>query len=121
LDQPARDRILARHAELVVVLMRQQETAVVPARILELAVIDADLGAARAGMEAQHDRGGKGPGLRRVIAHLVDAHRRFLLDLARHRFLEALARLDESGERRMHAGGPDALAPQEAALAIMDQ
>ena len=41
--------------------------------------------------------------------------------LARHRLLEALARLDEAGQRRMHARRPDALAAQETALAVMDQ
>src|SRR5258708_16227700 len=43
--------------------------AVEPAGIVELVAIDDDLARERLGMTADHQRGGKGPGLRGEIAH----------------------------------------------------
>src|SRR5580658_7180114 len=93
LDESPRDRVAARQAERVVVLMRENEAALEPARVLELAMVDTDLAVARPRMEAQHDRGRKRPGLRRMVGDLVDADSGLLEDLARHRLFEALAGL----------------------------
>src|SRR5690348_4202903 len=93
LDEAPGDRIAARQAEVVAVLVRAQEVAVEPARILELALIHSDVAAPRAGVEAQHDRGGKRPGLRGMVGDLIDDDAGLLRDLARDRLFEALARL----------------------------
>src|SRR5260221_6046645 len=106
---------------MVVVLVRQDEGAVVPARVLKLALIDADLGAARLRVKAEHDRGRERPGLRGMVRDVIDEDAGLLIDLACHRFLQALARLDKAGQGRVHSRRPDALAPQEAAITVMDQ
>src|SRR5208282_135719 len=92
-----------------------------PARVLELVAIDVELGRDGLGMEAEHDRGRKRPRLGGVVAHVRNADAGLLEHLARDRVLQALARLDEAGKGRVHAGRPDALAAQEAALAPAHQ
>src|SRR5260370_21019637 len=106
---------------MVVVLVRQDEGAVVPARVLKLALIDADLGAARRRVKAEPDRGRERPGLRGMVRDVIDEDAGLLIDLAFPRFLQALARLDKAGQGRVHSRRPDALAPQEAAITVMDQ
>src|SRR6185437_2419541 len=107
--QPAGDRIAARQAEFLVIPMVPDEVALEPARVLQLVAVDGDRRAARLGGEAQHDRGGERPGLRGMIAHLADNDAGLLVNLARHRILEAFAGLDEAGQGRMLTLGPDAL------------
>src|SRR5882724_1867304 len=80
-----------------------------------------DRRAAGARAEAQHDRGGEGPGLRGVVAYLVDRDADLLADLAAHRILQAFARLDEAGQHRMHPGWPDRLAAEHDPVTVMDQ
>src|SRR5690348_5476488 len=99
-EQPSRDRIAPRQAEFLIVLMGEQPGFLEPARIFQFAVIDLDARAARAGMEAEHQRGREGPGLGGVIDDLVERDLGLFIDLARHRLFEALARLDETGKRR---------------------
>jgi hypothetical protein len=63
LDQPAGDRIEPRHPERIAVVVRQQPVAFASAGVLQLAVIDGDLGGQRPGMKAEHDiLAGKGQG-----------------------------------------------------------
>ena len=52
---------------------------------------------------------------------LVDPDAALLLDLAGDGVLQALARLDEAGQGRVHAGRPGRLAAHQAALAVVDQ
>src|SRR5207302_8126193 len=101
--------------------MAEDEAPLEPARILELAGIDGDLGRLGPRREAEHDRGGEGPGLRGVVANLADADAGLLTYLARHRILETLARLDEAGQGRVLALGPGTLAAEQSALAIGHQ
>src|SRR3546814_8656397 len=60
-------------------------------------------------------------GLRGLVAHLLDRQPEpdLLPDLAHHRLLQAFARLDEAGEGGMHAGRPDGLAAEQAAVAAV--
>src|SRR5579862_2653429 len=106
LEEPPRDRIAPRQAEIVIVLVREEPALLVPARILELGVIDLDRGRARARMKAEHQRGRERPRLRGVIGDLVERHLGLLIDFARHRLLEAFARLDEASQGRVHALRP---------------
>ena len=72
-------------------------------------------------MEADHQRGRKRPGLGGVVAHLADADSRLLVHLAGHRLLQAFARFDEPGQRRIHARRPDLLPAKKRPVAVMDQ
>src|SRR5438270_3622038 len=103
-DQPARDRIAPRHPETVVVDMAHQPIALEPAGVRQLGVIDRDLARCRLGVEAEHDVGRERPGLRGMVVHRADLDRGLLAHLARDRVFEALARLDKTGEGRIHAG-----------------
>ena len=71
-------------------------------------------------VEAQHDAGRKRPGLAAVVVHLAHPHAGFLHHLAADRFLQALARLHEAGERRIHrgVGKPVGVAEQRAVAAV---
>ena len=74
--------------------------------------------------KTQHDGGGKWPGLRGVVTHVLGRHGNpnFLVDLAGDRFFQTFARLNEAGQDGMAAGRPVGLAPDDAALtAIVDQ
>src|SRR6266545_8321786 len=103
-DQPAGDRVAARHPEAVVIDMAQQPIALEPAGILQLAVIDRDLARCRLGVEAEHDVGRERPRLRGMVVHRADRDRGLLEHLARDGVFQALARLDKTGEGRIHAG-----------------
>ena len=95
---------------------RQQEAALVPLGVFQFLGIDRDGAASGARVKSQHERGRERPGLRRVIGHLVDRDAGLLEHLARDRLLEALARLDEARERRMHAlAASRACAPRDSA------
>ena len=56
-----------------------------------------------------------------MVAHIADVDTRLLKDLAGHRLFPGFARFDEAGERRIHALGPDLLAAQQGAVAVMYQ
>src|ERR1700722_16790005 len=72
LDQPPGDRILARPAEIRPIFVIEQPAPAVPAGILQFRAVDSDVAGAGRGVEAQHDRGRKRPGLRRMIGHAID-------------------------------------------------
>ena len=92
-----------------------------PARLGELAVVGEYLLARRQGVKADHQRRGKRPGLRGDVAAVRDADIGFLGDLAAHRILEALARLDEAGDGGEALGRPGGLAPEQAVLVAMHE
>src|SRR2546421_8904003 len=83
-DEAARDAEGGRHG--------RQLVAGEPAGLRQLAAVDDDLAAGVLGGEADHQRVGEGPGLAAEVAHVVDLDARLLADLARHRFLQRLAR-----------------------------
>ena len=121
LDQPASDQIEPRQTESVVVDMRQEPVALVPARILELAVIDCDLARQRLGVKAEHDVGREWPGLRGMVVHRADLDAGLFEHFARDRVFEALAWFDKAGEGRIHAGDEILVASHQCALAIGHQ
>jgi hypothetical protein len=65
------------------------------------------------GDAGDHQRGREGPGLAHHIADRMDRDAGFLLQFARDRFLDRLARLDEAGERGIAAGRPAMLAAEQ--------
>ena len=56
---------------------------------------------------------GNGQGWLEWYCTRADAHAGFLEHLARHRFLQALARLHEAGQRRIHVASGKRLAMAE--------
>ena len=73
-------------------------------------------------MKADHEGPGKRPGLTAQVAHAVDDHAHLLGDLPSNAALQGLPRLDETGDVRVHALGPDRLAGEEhAASPVVDQ
>src|SRR3546814_5518867 len=72
-------------------------------------------------MEAQQDRRLERPSLRAESVHLADPDTDLLVDLARDRFLQAFAVLDEAGERRVHARPEIVRAPEQAHVPLHHQ
>src|SRR5258708_24968942 len=72
-------------------------------------------------MEADHHRSGERPGLRGTVGDVPDADMHLLEHFARHGILEALTRLDEAGQGRMHAARKVLAAAQQALVAVMYQ
>ena len=66
-------------------------------------------------MTADHQLAGERPGLAGDVDDVAHAHPRLLVNLARHRFLDRLARLDEAGERAEAARGKARLAAEQQA------
>src|SRR5215510_1034353 len=91
--------------------------AVEPAGIVELRAIDDDLARERLGMTADHQRGGKGPGLRGEIAHASANDAGLFARFPPHGIFDRLPGLDEPGEARPHAGLKAIRAAEHAALA----
>src|SRR5262245_40050473 len=91
--------------------------AVEPAGVVELGAIDDDLARKRLGMTADHQRGGKGPGLRGEIAHASANDAGLFARLPPHGIFDRLPGLDEPGEARPHAGLETIRAAEHAALA----
>src|SRR5262245_11227606 len=91
--------------------------AVEPAGVVELGAIDDDLARERLGMTADHQRGGKGPGLRGEIAYASANDAGLFARFPPHGIFDRLPGLDESGEARPHAGLETIRAAEHAALA----
>src|SRR4029077_3315001 len=89
-----------------------------PARILQPLAVDRDVGVGRARVAADHQRHRERPGLRAEILHLAADDAGFLQCLAPRRFLDALARLDETGKTRPHVGDEAARAAEQAPVAV---
>ncbi len=68
--------------------------------------------------ETEHQRRRKRPGLRAVVADLVDFDIGFFRHLATNRIFETLTGLDETGDRGVAALGPARL-PTEQAMFVM--
>ena len=103
-------------------VLRPQLLAAQPARALSSSdSLTLEVERLGLGMEADHHRGGKRPGLRGTVDDVLHPHLDLLVDLARHGILEALARLDEARQRRMHAARKMLAAAQQALVAVMDQ
>ena len=88
-----------------------------PAAVLQLGDVGADVLVERLAEAADHQRIGERPGLAGVIDDAAEPDAGFLQRLAPHRVLDRLARLDEAGERRIHAGHEMRAAAEQAALA----
>ena len=67
---------------------------------------------------ADHQRGGKRPGLGRKVAHLAAGDARLLLDFAPNRRFDGLARLEKTGQRRIHALREAGLAAEKARVRL---
>src|ERR1700733_3463064 len=92
-----------------------------PASILELAA-DLDLCAGLGlRVEAEHQGGGKRPGLRGVIVDTLHTHTRLLANLAHDRVLEALTRFDKTGDRRVATRWPGGLTAEQRTFPVGDQ
>src|SRR6516162_3492929 len=88
-----------------------------PASIVELRAIDDDLARERLGMTADHQRGGKGPGLGGEIAHASANDTGLFARSPPHGIFDRFPGLDETGEARPHAGLKSIRAAEDAALA----
>src|SRR5215472_5826433 len=91
--------------------------AVEPAGIVELRAIDDDLARERLGVTADHQRGGKGPGLGSEIAHASANDAGLFARFPPHGIFDRLPGLDEPGEAGPHAGLKTVRAAEHAALA----
>src|SRR6516162_8525008 len=91
--------------------------AVEPAGVVELRALDDDLARERLGMTADHQRGGKGPGLRGEITHASANDAGLFARFPPHGVFDRLPGLDETGEARPHAGLKAMRAAENAALA----
>src|SRR5512137_2925399 len=99
LDQSERHRLRRRQAHVARGYVGARE----PADVLQF-LVRLCHGAGRCGgREADHQRGRKRPGLRRVVPGIDDGDAGFLEHLSQDGILEALARLDESRDRRVTA------------------
>src|SRR5262244_975051 len=76
--------------------------SVEPAGIVELRAIDDDLARERLGVTADHQRGGKGPGLGSEIAHASAHDAGLFARFPPHGIFDRFPRLDEAGEARPH-------------------
>src|SRR5918999_97033 len=129
LDQPPRDRE-ARRKEKRLAGDRGAPTldvggcgsddlfAAEPAQVLDVVLERARLAGAVGRLEAEHQRRRERPRLRRDVARRADLDAALLGDLARDRLLEALARLDEAGERRVAPLRPAGRAAEQHAVAV---
>ena len=121
LDEVMRDRHREGRLQPVRMLAGEHQPhllALEPAAVLQLRRVALDLRRQRLGVAADHQRGGEGPGLARMIGDAADRDAGLLLHLAPHRLLDRLARLQESGERGIHAGREARLPAEQAALAV---
>src|SRR5207248_5823593 len=84
-----------------------------PLCVLDFAGLRRDLAIAPLGNEGDHQRMRERPRLAREVADVRDAHADLLLHLAREALLERLTRLDEAGERAVHAGRKVRAAPEK--------
>src|SRR6516164_9734829 len=91
--------------------------ALEPAGVVELRAIDDDLARERLGMTADHQRGGKGPGLRGEITHASANDAGLFARFPPHGVFDRLPGLDETREARPHAGLKAMRAAEHAALA----
>ena len=135
LDQPAGDREARRQEELLTGEVAGVAAPAVgvergrrgdlrpaePAHVLELGVARARLPAHPRRLEAEHQRGGERPRLRRDVARRADPHARLLGHLADHRLLQRLARLDEPGQGRVAARRPVRAAAEQHPVAVGDE
>src|SRR6266852_2627476 len=82
LDQAAGDGIAARHEERTVLgqVLRPQLIAAEPQCAFELGFVDAEVEPFGLGVEADHHRGGKRPGLRRTVGHVLHLDLDLLVD-----------------------------------------
>src|SRR5687767_3639286 len=119
-DQEIRDRELRRDDELTARDELAHLGGAEPSRVGELAT-DRDRLARGFRLEAEHQRGGERPGLRRDVARARDRDAGFLAHFAHDRLLERLPRLDEARERRVALLGPRGLPAEQTALAVRDE
>ena len=119
------DREGFRHQQAVRMPPLQHRADLVPvepAAGFEFDAVEDDLRARRQSQAADHEIGGKGPGLAAVIGHLADPDAGFLEGFAAHRIVERLAGLDETSEAGPEFFGKLRLAAEDAAAgAVMDQ
>src|SRR6202034_312079 len=116
-DQSPGDRLRRRRQHFARVQLRARE----PAGVLELTA-DAHLARGACGRaEPEHQRRGEGPRLRGVVTRAQYLDAGLFRDLARHRVLEALARLDETGDGGIASRRPARLPAEQRTLAVADQ
>src|SRR5688572_17389535 len=101
-DQMKRNRFPPRQADLVAFARNQAAhgCAIEPARGQDLVAVDGNVAHVRFREAADHQVERKRPGLGCEIAYAVHAHADLLEHFAPDRFLDRLARLDETRERR---------------------
>ena len=91
-----------------------------PRRLGDLAVVERELFIrVTEGVEADHQRARKGPGLAAQITHVADGQADLLADLADDTDLKRLAGLDEPCQQREHPLGPHRLAGQHRTVAAV--
>ena len=95
--------------------------AIEPTRVLEFDGVDFDFLRTRFRQTTDHQRRRKRPRLGSDITHAVAFDSAFLVDFPFRRLFDRLARLDESGERGIHALRESPLPTHQTALAIERQ
>ena len=111
-DQGAGDREARRQAG--------QAVDPEPAGVLDLRLLRADLSRVPVGHEADHQRVRERPGLAAEVADVPHLDPHLLAHLAGDRLLQRLARLDETGERAVDAGGEVGGAGEQELLPALD-
>ena len=92
-----------------------------PQRILQFLGVDGDRLGNGLAPAADHQAGGKGPGLAGQIIDLTNHDARFFVNLAAHGGLDGLAGFDKACQQGIHPLGPGRAAPQQQAVATGDQ
>src|SRR5699024_4377395 len=96
-EQGAAQRGRARQRGLLRLAGRGEPLRAHTTRLGDLVLLEGELcGVRRPGAVSEHQRAREGPGLAAHVLDLLDGDPDLLGDLAGHRVLEALARLDES-------------------------
>jgi len=92
-----------------------------PPDIFQLSTYFDDCMRRAACLKTNHKGCGEWPGLGGVILNVVHGDASLFGDLAYHRILQTLTRLDKPRNRRVAAGRPSCLATQERTLAVAHQ
>ena len=92
-----------------------------PSGVVELGSVDGQIAAERSGVAAEHERGGKRPGLACDVSDVLNRDSCFLMQFASDRRLDRFARFEEAGERRVTSGRVLRLAAQQQATLMLGE
>src|SRR5260370_31268068 len=110
-----------RHPYAIHLLSRYQiarDAPLQPANLGELLVVRLHVAAFGLRETSNHQRGGKWPGLGRIVSYLAYFHGGLLHQLPPHRFLDRFARLHETCQRGEHWARKPLVASHETRVAM---